>query len=106
MIGKHTIVQSQYCNWTTQNYKEVMEREATQFMNGNSSRGEWVMQNRINGVVEDFDHTRDHGNIHEERIGDWVFVNRRAVKRVTQPEYKHNLYSRERVEFAKALGRG
>lgn len=26
------------------------------------------------------------------------------VKRVSQPEYKHNLYLGERVEFAKALG--
>lgn len=38
--------------------KEVMERKTTHYINGKSSRGEWLFQNRTIGVVEDFDHTR------------------------------------------------
>lgn len=79
--------------------QELMEKETGQFMDGRSNRGDWVMQNRTTGGVENFD--RMH--ICKDRTRDWVLVHRQAVKHKAQPEYLHSLYTGEKVEFVKAL---
>lgn len=63
------------------------------------------MEGRTTGIVTQWDEVHGYGFIKEDDTEDEVFVNHRAVKRLNDPRWKHNLFVGERIEFAKGLGR-
>lgn len=79
----------------------VVEKEAAWFMDGKSCQG-------TSGPLERWRTSAGPAAmatfVKETRSGDRVFVSQWSVKRVSQSEYKYNLYLGERVEFAKAIG--
>lgn len=50
-------------------------------MNGLSTEGDWVLEDRTTSIVTHFDQEKGYGFIRERRMGHEVMVNRRAVKR-------------------------
>lgn len=80
------------------------EKEAAAYMDGYDNGAEWVMEDRRRGTVLDFDIKTGCGHILEDETGQTVFVNRRAVKRLVEPRWRHNLHPSERVTFAKVAG--
>lgn len=93
------------CTRVTETQQLQLEREAALYMDGRSDRGAWVMEGRTTGIVTQWDELHGYGFIEEHETEDEVFVNRRAVKRLDMPRWKHNLFVGEKVEFAKGLGR-
>lgn len=82
--------------------QRALERESALFMDGRDDQGDWVLRNRKSGTVLEFDEAR--GFILEDHRGTEIFVNGRAVKRLNEPPWRHNLKRGERVRFAKTQG--
>lgn len=82
----------------------ALEREAAAFMDGYSEEGSWVIHDRRAVTVTEFDKVRGFGFILEDHTGEEVFVDRRAVKRFTEPQWFHSLRKGDRVTFAKSQG--
>lgn len=77
------------------------ERDAALFMDRRGTKEKWVMENRYMGVVTQWSDEQGNGFLEEDKTGDELFVNRRSVKRVAEPRWRHNLCIGELVEFAK-----
>lgn len=80
------------------------EKEAAAYMDGYENRADWVMEDRSTGTVLEFDGKTGCGYILEDGTGQSIFVNRRAVKRLSEPRWRHTLRLGERVSFAKLAG--
>lgn len=74
-------------------------------MDGRDTQARWVMEDQKAGTVLEFDELRGYGFILEDGTADEVFVKRRAVKRLSEPNWRHNLKRGERVTYAKSKGR-
>lgn len=84
--------------------QKAAEREAARFMYGRSLKGKWGLEERTIGTVMYFDEQRGFGFIEEDETFDEIFVNRRSIKWLIEPNLMHNLRNGERVTFAKCLG--
>lgn len=63
------------------------------------------MEDRRTGTVLEFNKKNGCGTIMEDETGQTIFVNRRAVKRLAEPRWRHSLRAgEERVSFAKVGG--
>lgn len=51
-----------------------MEQEAVMYLEGRSSKGAWVMQDRTRGVIAQWDDVHGYSFIEEQEMGDKVFV--------------------------------
>lgn len=84
--------------------QRALETEAALYMDGRDDAASWVMEDHRSGTVLDWEEVRGYGFILEDNTGDKVFVNRRADKRLNEPNWRHNLIRGERVTFAKTKG--
>lgn len=66
-------------------------REAARFMDGRSLKGKWVLEERTVRTVMYFDEQKGYGFIEEDEMFDEIFVNRRSVEQLAEPNWMHNL---------------
>lgn len=78
---------------------------ASQYMDGYDNGADWVYRDRRCGTVREWDEVRGFGFLTQDLTGQEVFVNRRAVKRMLEPKWRHNLQVGERVTFCKLSSR-
>lgn len=90
--------------WVAAQRQLEMEWEAVMYLEGRSSRGAWVMQDRTRAVVAQWDDIHGYSFIEEQDTEDEIFINRWVVKRTEGPRGRQNLWAGELVEFVKALG--
>lgn len=64
----------------------------------------WVIEDRRSGTVLEFDEAQGYGFIIEDDCGEELFVNRRAVKSMSELHWQHSLRRGERVMFARVKG--
>lgn len=70
-------------------------------MDGWKNGATWVNEYRRSGTVLEFDEGQGYGFIIADDCGEEVFVNRRAVKPMSKPHWRHSLRMGERVIFAR-----
>lgn len=85
---------------STEERREV-ELLASQYMDGYDNGADWVYRDRRCGTVREWDEVRGFGFLLEDLTEQEVFVSRRAVKRLMEPKWRHNLKTGERVTFCK-----
>lgn len=81
--------------------RREVEVLASQYMDGYENGADWVYRDRRCGTVREWDEVRGFGFLLEDLTEQEVFVNRRAVKRLMEPKWRHNLKIGERVTFCK-----
>lgn len=92
--GPAPIPNRRYCPlfWADSAYQQrELEKLAAAFMDGYENGATWVLEDRRSGTVIDFNEVNGCGNIEEDDTQQPIFVNRRAVKRLAEPRWRHSL---------------